>query len=151
MTKRLTLWICLVDGAHARIIEPAASGIGYSLVRAFDSADAHHATHDLGTERPPRTQESGYSGRHAIEPRSDLHRAEKIAFLDSFAAILAESDKQGAFDQLMLFAPAAALHELREALGPEIRGKIVLEAAKDLVKLPLHELPAHIEAARAEG
>ena len=27
----------------------------------------------------------------------------------------------------------------------------LLEAAKDLVKLPLHELPAHIEAARAEG
>jgi protein required for attachment to host cells len=49
-----------------------------------------------------------------------------------------------AFDRLALVAPPRALADLRAALGPSARSRLVGVLAKDLVKVPDHEIPPHL-------
>ena len=54
------------------------------------------------------------------------------------------------FDRIILFAPARALGQLRKMLD-DAAGKIKVEEAKDLTKLPIDELPKHLEALDLPG
>lgn len=51
---------------------------------------------------------------------------------------------RNAFDELLLVAPARALHELRESLDKSTKAKLVGTLEKDLVKTPDHELWPHL-------
>jgi protein required for attachment to host cells len=145
MPKRPKIWIAMTDGGNARIVTPRDEKPGYDIVTELSSADAHHSSHDLAADRPGRTQESAYTGRHAIEPRSDPHQQEKTAFIRLVAAHLNAKAAAGAFDELILFAPPPCLHELRTELDAETKRKLKHEAAQDLTKLPLAELPQHLK------
>lgn len=148
MPKHTKLWIVLADGAHARVVARQDEAPGFAVVTEFDSADAHHRTRDLMSDRSGRVQESGYSGRHAIEPRTDPHHAEKMKFVRSLAAYLNAEGAKGGYDELVIFAPAPCLHELRESLDAGARAKVKHEAPRDLTKLPFAELPSHLEKLR---
>jgi len=149
MAKDAKLWVVLADGAHARIVTrretaPGAAP-GYALVTEFDSADAHHLNRDIGSGSPGRVYESGYSGHHAVEPRTDPHQAEKLKFMHTLATYLNAAGAKKDYDELILFAPAHCLHELRESLDAGTRHKVKHEAAQDLTKLPFAQLQAHID------
>lgn len=145
MPKQPKLWIAMTDGGNARIVTPRTGVPGFDLVTELSSADAHHLSRDLASDRPGRSQESAYTGRHAIEPRTDPHAREKTEFIRLVAAHLNAKSAAGAFDELILFAPPPCLHELRVALDAETKCKLKHEAAQDLTKLPLSELPQHLK------
>lgn len=148
MPKPLKTWICVADGAHARIVTPQETASGYAIVTEFDSTDAHRRSRNLGSDRPGRAQESAYSARHAVEPRSDPQAARKREFVRMVAEHLDRARERGDFDELLLFAPAPCLHDLRANLGEATRRKIRTEAAKDLINLPLARLAEHIAPRR---
>jgi len=144
MVRRAIVWLCLADGEHAKILTPTEDGRGYSVVTQFDSADAHRPTRALGTERPPRTQESAYSGRHAIEPRRDLHAASKAAFMRFLAEQLDRAGARGECDAMVLVAPSYCLRLLRGGLSPATLRKLRATKAKDLIKIPVAKLPTNL-------
>lgn len=149
MPNDTKLWVVLADGAHARIVTrgktaPGAAP-GYVLVTEFDSVDAHHLTRDIMSGKPGRVYESGYSGHHAVQPRTDPHQAAKLKFMHTLADYINAAGAKNDYDELILFAPAHCLHELRECLDAGARRKVTHEAARDLTKLPFAELQAHIE------
>jgi protein required for attachment to host cells len=84
MSTRRT-WYVVADGGRARILTQRVKHAMFDTHTELTSAQIHDRTHDLGAERPGRTHESANSARHAVEPRQDLHQAEKRAFIDHLA------------------------------------------------------------------
>jgi protein required for attachment to host cells len=143
MPKPLTLWIAIADGEHARFVQ--RDGAGHPrTVDAFDSASAHLRSSDLGTDRPGKTFESAGPAHHAVGGPQDLHRTAKERFVRLVGDKLNAASVRNAFDELLLVAPARALHELRESLDQSTKAKLVGTLEKDLVKTPDHELWPHL-------
>ena len=142
--KHPRTWYVVTDGGRARILQKREGQDAFDTRREFVSADIHRATHELGVERPGRTQESANSARHAVEPRQDLHRAEKRNFVDEVARALNEANARHEFDQLVLVAPAHALRELNHALDAPTQRKIGAQLQKDLTNVPNADLAKHV-------
>jgi len=82
-----------------------------------------------------------------MAPRVDWHEFEKELFAKKMAEILNQAAQKETFDRLVLVAPSKTLDASRKALGKTAREKTTAEINKDLTRVPIHELPAHLEAA----
>src|SRR5665213_2576188 len=100
--KHPRTWYVVTDGARARIWQKRDEQDAFDTRSEFVSPDIHRHTHELGIERPGRTHESANSARHAVEPRQDLHRAEKQSFVDEVAKALNEANTRDEFDRRAL-------------------------------------------------
>ena len=80
MTKQPVTWVVIADGEHARIVVAKQKEASYVTLREFTSQTAHASAHELGDDRPGRTQESATTVRHAIQPRIDQHEQGKQEF-----------------------------------------------------------------------
>lgn len=140
-----TLWVLVADGGRARIL--VNSGVGKGLHPASGEAFGidNPPTREQGTDRPGRTFDSAGSGRHAMEPRVDWHRFEKVKFSREIAQRLDRAALDGAFDRLILIAPPATLGDLRSALDGKTRQKVVGEIAKDLTQLSDRDIEGHLD------
>ena len=143
--KHPRTWYVVADGVRARILQKRDEQDAFDTHREFISPDIHRHTHELGAERPGRTHESANSARHAVEPRQDLHRAEKQNFVDEVAKALNEANTRDEFDRLVLVAPAHALGELNHALDAPTRRKIGAQLQKDLTNVPNADLAKHFD------
>ena len=141
-TRYPRIWLVVADGEHARVVVPSQAEGQFRTERTYDSATAHMKSADLGTDRPGRVHESASPTRHGVSPRHDLHAEAKRGF----AAFVAEqvSAAEHDFDRLVLVAPGHALHDLRDALDARTAAKVTGALEKDLVKIPDHELSAHL-------
>ena len=96
--NRPTTWYVVADDGRARVVQKRARQgdrqQAFDTLQEFVSADLHRATHELGAERPGRTRESATSGRHAVQPRQDLHRADKQNFAHEVGAVLSEASQR---------------------------------------------------------
>jgi protein required for attachment to host cells len=146
VAQHKTTWIVMADGSRALIVTRRDVEPGFDVVSSMFSDAAHVPSRDIGSDRPGRTQESGYSGRHAIQPRHDPHQDRMTAFVDSVARYLNEASGEKKFDRLILFAADRALGRLRAGLDKATSAKVQAESPKDLTKIPLAELPQHLES-----
>jgi protein required for attachment to host cells len=146
MPHRESLWIVVADGEHARIVVRDTETGALHTAREITSASAGARSADLGTDRPGRSFESGQPGRHAITPRHDLHEEEKEKFLHAVAAEVNAAAAAHRFHRLLLVAPSRAMAPLRAALSAEAEARVAHALAKDLVKVPDHELHDHVRA-----
>ncbi|HLG88999.1 MAG TPA: host attachment protein [Alphaproteobacteria bacterium] len=136
-------WYLVTDGGRARIVRKQDAHDAFDTIREFASAEIHRHSHELGTDRPGRTHESAGSAHHAVQPREDLHRADKRNFVDEVAKAVNEANAVGEFDRLILVAPAHALGELHHVLDAPTRLKIAGELQKDLTNVPNADLAKH--------
>ena len=141
--KNSRIWYVVTDGGRARFLQKRDEGDAFDTHREFVSADIHRPSHELGAERPGRTHESAGSAHHAVQPREDLHRADKRNFVYEVANALNEASMRGDFDRLILAAPAHAMGELHHALDASTQRKIAAELEKDLVNVPNADLAKH--------
>lgn len=138
----VTTWIVIADAGRARIVAATGPDRGLSDVTAFDSADLHKASRDLGTDRPGRTGDRFGPGRHAMEPAHTPKEVAAAGFEQTLADHLTEAAKQKAFDRLVLVAAPKALGALRAMLD----GRVDIEANlnKDLTHVATHDLGPHL-------
>jgi len=137
-------WYVVADGGRARIVQERDGQEAFETREEFISADIHRHTHELGTERPGRARESGASARHAVQPRQDLHQADKRNFAHEIAAMLNAASARDEFDCLVLIAPAHPLGDLRQALDAPTQRKITAQLQKDLTNVPDADLMQHL-------
>lgn len=142
--KHPRTWYVITDGGRARIVQKRDAQDAFDTHREFVSADIHRHTHELGMERPGRTHESASSAHHALQPREDLHRADKRDFVYEIARGLNDANARDEFDRLILVAPAHALGELNHALNASTQRKIVAQLQKDLTNVPNADLAKHL-------
>ncbi|HUB13012.1 MAG TPA: host attachment protein [Acetobacteraceae bacterium] len=137
------LCFLIADGAHARFVMADTDNV-LRTVRSFDSASAHLESHELGSDRPGRVFESARPGSHGVTPRHDPHEMEKLRFADIVADEIGVAAGEGAFDRLVLVAPAHCLRQIEHELDAHTAAMVVGRVAKDLVKTPDHELLEHL-------
>jgi protein required for attachment to host cells len=142
--KHPRTWYVITDGGRARIVQKRDAQDAFDTHREFVSADIHRHTHELGVERPGRGHESANPAHHALQPREDLHRADKRNFVYEVARALNEATARDEFDRLILVAPAHALGELNHALDAPTQRKIVAQLQKDLTNVPNADLAKHL-------
>ncbi len=142
--KKRQTWIVIADGARARILKRVGRGKPLALVEEMSSADSRRPTREQGTGKPGRGF-SPASGRHEFSDPVDWHEAAKAEFLKQLAGRVLEWSRQDAFDEIILVAPPKALGELRSQLGGRLGKRLKGELNKDLTRLPVHELGAHLK------
>ena len=141
---RRTKMIVISDGEHARFVKLAEDN-ALRTEFCFDSASAHKRSSDLGSDKPGRGFESAAAGRHAVNQRHDLHELEKDKFSRYVGQRINEARASGGFDELIVVAPSRALAQIRETLQRATKDKLIGTLAKDLVKVPDHELRPHLK------
>ena len=143
MKRKGKIWYAIADGGRARFVERDENGT-FRTVASFVSKDLHSRASDLGTDRPGRVMESATTGRSAMEPRQDPKEAAKEDFISLVADELSSGHQRGAFDQLMLVAPAGVLTELKGKLDKPVAQLLVRDLQKDLTNVPDHDLTQHL-------
>jgi protein required for attachment to host cells len=138
-------WVLIADGGHAKVFEREGPGATLAPVKDMTFSADLPANRDILTDRPGRDFESHGRGRHAMENRSDPHRALKREFAKKLGGILKTKLVEKRFDRLVLVAPPPALGDLRDALPKSVLAKVTAELAHDLVKTPHSELPRHLK------
>lgn len=141
------LWIVIADGAHARFVLAGPSG-HWRTVRCFDSVTALARTAELGSERPGRVFESASATRHAIAPRHDLKLTEKERFARLIGAELNAARARGEVDDIFIVALVETQTRIHEVLNEKTAEIVIGTLAKNLVKIPDHELATHLTRLR---
>lgn len=140
-----TEWMLVADAGRARLFERHLPA-GPWRERTEDAAEAvNPRSREQGTDRPGRVHESATTARHAVEPRTDPHRAAKAQFARLLATRLEKA--AAGYERLLLVAPPSFLGDLRASLGDAARRKLRGTLDKDLTHAPIEEVAAQIEAA----
>jgi protein required for attachment to host cells len=147
--RPVNTWILIADGAHARLF--VNDGVGKGIAPALDEEfiGVNLPSREIASDRPGRTFDSYGPQRHAMEPPTDPRRYERIAFARALAGRLEEARKAGVFERLVVVAPPEALGDLRGEFSKPLQDMVSGELAKNLIKVPIHELPEHLGAVLA--
>nr|WP_292242816.1 host attachment protein [Mesorhizobium sp.] len=134
-------WVLIADGARARILRDALS-TGKTPDKQEDLVfhTEPRQLREIMADKPGRSFASTGARRSAMEYHSDPVREEDRAFAAKLAHTLHGHHVAGDFDQLVVAAPPQMLGDLRLAFPESLRKVTAAEIAKDLTKLPEHEL-----------
>ena len=144
MVQHRNLCFVIADGGRARLVKPAADNALHTI-ESLDSDSLHKQSSDLGSDRPGRAHESASPMRHAIAPKTDPHDLEKVRFAHVVGERVKEASQAGDFNELVLVAPPHVLAEMMGMLDQPTEAKVIGTLAKDLVKVPDHELYPHLK------
>ena len=125
-----TTWYVVADGGKARIL--TLQGNAMRTLEHFDNSG--HGDTD---------QDASAGTSQLKAPKSDPHDQAKAHFAKQVAARLNEAVRTGKVDEIVLAAPAHALHDIREALDKAATAKLGKSLSKDLTNTPDHELASH--------
>lgn len=142
MTKmkiRTGEWLVVCDGRKALILE----NIGDHVFPNLHTREVHEqpdlATHDLGSAAPGRVHQSVGSARSSIE-QTDWHDEAERSFLKALAERLNVAVTSGEAPALTMVASPRALGMIRSEYSAAVRKALHAELAKDLVRMPVHEI-----------
>lgn len=134
--KKATTWVLIADGARARILSIDGHGTSRQLIEIEEFSGDHSASRELLRDKPARVYESHGEARHAIQPKSDPHRALKHSFAEHIANAMANHLERAAFDKLIVVAAPVTLGDLRVSFSDAVKARISVEIDKDLTKMP---------------
>lgn len=146
--KRRTL-VVVANGTAARGYENTGVGKGLDPAPVFEMAVDTLPTREQGTERPGRVHDRFGPGRHAMEPKADWHRQDKVAFARTVAERLDSAVQEGSVDRIVLVAPPTMMGDLRAVMSDRVRPLLGGEIAKDLTHSGPSEIAVHISGVLA--
>jgi protein required for attachment to host cells len=137
--------VVVCDGRKAMILENAGDARfpNLRLKYAFEHEDKR--TQELGVSPPGRSHQSIGHHRSAVEQTDWYDEAERT-FLRTLATRLDTEIAQRSHGPLIVVAAPRALGMLRDAYSPAVRKAVAAEVAKDMVKMPIHEIEKALAA-----
>ena len=138
------IWVLVADAARARLFQVEQPQQTLSAALGRELIGSNLPSREIASDRPGRTFDSGGEGRHAKEPPTDPARHAQHEFARDVVRLLDEHKESRAFDRLIVVAPPQFLGDLRVLMPQHLRQAVSAEIAKDLSKLPLHELQDHL-------
>ena len=132
-------WIVVCDGRKAIILENRGDE-KFPNLRTKEVHEHHEEkTRAQGTDAPGRVFSSRGGARSAVE-QTDWHDEAERTFLRTLATRLDTELAQRSNGSLIVVAAPRALGMLRDAYSPAVRKALAAEIAKDMVKMPIHEI-----------
>ncbi len=132
------------DGRKALFLRNAGDEKFPNLVTERVFADEDPPTHEQGTDRPGRAFPGAHATARSALEATDWHEIEEHRFTQRVSAALETLVRQRAAPALLIVAPPRTLADLRRALHPDVKARIVGEIDKDLTKHPVWEIEQHI-------
>ena len=105
-----------------------------NLVTERVFVDDNPPTHEQGTDRPGRAFPSAHAIGHSAVETTDWHEIEKDRFAQRVSAALEDVVRKRAAPALVIAAPPRILADLRHALHPDAKARIVAGIDKDFTK-----------------
>jgi protein required for attachment to host cells len=139
-------FVFIGDGRKALFLRNARDEKFANLVTERVFVDENPPTHEQGTDRPGRGFASAAGVRRSAMEPTDWHAIEQRRFAERVSAALEGLVRQRRAPALVVAAPPRTLAELRGALHPDVKDRIVLEINKDLTNHPVWEIERHIVA-----
>lgn len=136
MADMLDLLIVVFDGRMARFFKGDASA-GLKPVSEMHS-ELHRFARETGSDKDGRRFSA--SGRHAMEPKHDLHKEEKHDFVLKLVRMLDTAYDQGAFKRLIVVAPERSLGEFRTVASAKLLKLVAAQLPKELTQYSDHEI-----------
>jgi len=137
-------FVLVGDGGKALFLRNEGDEKFPNLVTERVFADDNPPTREQGTDQPGRAFAGAHAiGKSAVET-TDWHKIEKDRFAGRVAAALEDLVRRRGAPGLVIVAPPRILADLRRALHPDVKARIVGEIDKDLVNHPVWEIERHI-------
>jgi len=137
-------FVFIGDGRKALFLRNAGDEKFANFVTERVFVDENPSSREQGTDRPGRGFASAHSTRRsAIEP-TDWHDIEEHRFAERASEALERLVRERGAPALVIAAPPRALADLRNALHPDVKARVVLEINKDFTKLPVWEIERHV-------
>lgn len=133
-------WILVADEARARLFEVEHANDAWVERQSFVHPEGRQHARDVVADHLPRTQDSVGSGRHAIEPHTDLETVEARRFARELATRLEQGRVAHAFERLVLVAPPRFLGVLHATLGDAVLRRVVASSSKAVTRESPEEL-----------
>jgi len=138
--KPIKTLVLLADDAQARLFENLGPGKGLSEIEDLAASMVTSKGSEYA-DRAGRNAAAPGAGRHGV---TDLAEAEQQQARDVFVkAVLSETDGRftdGGFDRFVMAAAPATLGVLREQLPAALKKALVVDLAKDFLKLKPEEI-----------
>ena len=136
--------LVLVAGEEsARFFMNEGAGKGLSALCDLSISQFADANVDY-SDRPGRqTGGPGNMARHGFDPHDTVDEQERARFAKRVAEALDQEWAQAKPDRLVVAAPAKMLGLLRDLIKGAPAAALHADMAKDLVNVPVHDLPGH--------
>jgi protein required for attachment to host cells len=139
-------FVFICDGRKALFLRNAGDAKFANFVTERVFVDENPSNREQGADRPGREFASAHSTiRSAIEP-TDWHDIEARRFARRVSEALERLVRERDPPALIVAAPPRTLADLRNALHPDVKARIVLEINKDFTNQPVGEIERHVVA-----
>ena len=138
-------WIVVCDGRKALILENLGDRVFPNLHTREVREQPDLSTHAQGSDAPGRVHQSTGGARSAIE-QTDWHDESERSFLKTLADRLDVAVTTGETSAVTMVASPRALGMIRSDYSAAVRKALHGEVAKDLVKMPVHEIEKQLLA-----
>jgi len=143
--KPVVTLILVADAANARYFLHEGLGHGIKALAARDVAEPHRPSRDIAADRPGRAFESTGARRSAMEPRHDAHDLKEAGFARRLAETLPDVMQAEGAERVIVCADPKTLGLVRGLLPVHAAERLAATLDKDLVKLPVKDMAAHLE------
>ena len=138
-------WIVVCDGRKALILETLGDRMFPNLHTRDVYEQPDPSTHAQGSDAPGRVHQSAGGARSSVE-QTDWHDESERSFLKTLADRLDVALTTGETTAVTMVAPPRALGMIRSDYSAVVRKALHGEVAKDLVKMPVHEIEKQLLA-----
>jgi protein required for attachment to host cells len=142
--------VLIVDGSRGMVLRNDGDALSPNLKLVKSYEQEIPRTHELGTDKPGRTNESTIRRRSSMET-PDWHQMAEDRFVQMIADEMAKDLAEREYSALVVAAPPAALGEYRKAAGPEVAKVTICEIDKDLTRHPVTEIGKLVAKALEEA
>ena len=136
--KPVQMLYLLASDHGFRLVENHEHGL--REVKAAKAGDFSDVTFHFTSQRS--TSHGGGAG-FAVDGPADKTEEERSRLAEHAVAALRAEWARGVHDRIVLVAGPKMLGALRHALPAPLEGKVAGSLHKDLMKVPLHDLPGH--------
>lgn len=139
--KPVTTLVVLAAAKEMRLLRHAGTGKGLEEV-VHRRASGYPGSDVEFADRAPRSH--GGAARFGHGERRDEEDAEMALFAAHVLDEVAREWAGGGYARILLAASPRLLGHLRDHMPDDLRANVMADIDKDLVKVPLIDLPAHL-------
>jgi protein required for attachment to host cells len=135
--------VLVCDGANTILFKNVGDGVHPELSLVLSQKQFVPPTRELGADAPSRVYQSVGARRSSVE-QPDLHEREEERSARAIAEDIEARRSSDEIRSLIVVAPPRFLAHLRRFFPNAVRMIVVAEIAKDLTRLPAHEIEAYL-------
>ncbi|WP_372613255.1 host attachment protein [Aquicoccus sp.] len=142
--KPVKTLILLASESRLRLCANSGVGKGVDEIAArtieeFDDIARRYA------DAPGQQRAAPGMAGHEFERPTSERRQKREDFATHVLEMTTEAFEAGGYDRLLIAAPPAMLGALRDEMSEKLKSVLLADLDKDLTKLPLADLPGHLE------